>query len=134
DRVPHDVDPHAARSLRRARGLGKVDHEVRVCETRAPMVQRTQPSRAFLVRDAHRKALTWHFVILSFGLVALFAANRFATPERFWAHWAAVGWGVVFLGHLALFARGTLESMGAWRKKKDAGAAQGGDAEGRRTA
>lgn len=82
------------------------------------MSHRTEPSRAFLVRDAHRKALTWHFVALSFGLVGLFALNRALTPEVFWAHWVALGWGVAFAVHLAYFARGTLESMGAWRQKK----------------
>jgi hypothetical protein len=82
------------------------------------MSQRQQPSRAFQVRDAHRRSLTWHFAALSIGVVGLFALNRMLTPETFWAHWVALGWLAVFLVHLAHFARGTLESMGAWRHKR----------------
>jgi hypothetical protein len=82
------------------------------------MAQRDRPSHAFLVRDAHRKALTWHFIALAAGLLGLFGLNRFLTPQVFWAHWVALAWAVIFLVHLAFFARGTLESMGAWRAKR----------------
>jgi hypothetical protein len=81
------------------------------------MAQRTQPSRAFRVRDGHRRALTWHFVFLSAGLLLVFGLNRALTPEVFWAQWVALAWAVAFVVHLGAFARGTLESMGAWRRK-----------------
>lgn len=68
--------------------------------------------RAFARREFHRKALNTHLVILCVGLVAAFLANRFVTPERFWAHWVAIAWGVAFAVHLAIFAKGTLATMG----------------------
>jgi len=71
--------------------------------------------RAFARREAHRKALNVHFVVLLVGLGAAFAANRFLTPETFWAHWVALAWAVVFGLHLAIFARGTLSTMGGRR-------------------
>lgn len=83
------------------------------------MARRNQPSHAFRVREAHRRSLTWHFAALCIGLVGLSAANRMLTPETFWAHWAALGWGIAFFAHLAHFAHGTLASMGAFRKKRD---------------
>ncbi len=86
------------------------------------MAQREKPSHAFLVRDAHRRALTWHFTALALGAVGLFAVNRFTTPETFWAHWVVLAWAVAFLVHLGYFARGTLASMGAWRRKRAAAA------------
>jgi hypothetical protein len=78
--------------------------------------QRSGPSRAFRVRDTHRTWLTLHFVLLVAGLGAAFVANRFLDPDRFWAHWVALAWGVVFLGHLAVFARSTLATMGGKRR------------------
>ena len=78
---------------------------------------RTQPSRAFRVRDSHRHWLTAHFVILAVGVLAAFVANRFLSPDRLWAQWIALGWGVVFLGHLAIFARSTLATMGGGKKR-----------------
>jgi hypothetical protein len=58
-------------------------------------------------------------VLLCVGVLALFAVNRFVTPERFWAHWVALAWGVVFVAHLALFARGTLATMGGARRRPE---------------
>jgi hypothetical protein len=63
-------------------------------------------------RDFHRRWLTLHFVLLAGGLAALFLANRFLTPERFWAHWAAAAWGAVFAAHVVVFSRATLRTMG----------------------
>jgi hypothetical protein len=85
------------------------------------MRQRTFPSHAFLVRDAHRRALTWHFAALAVGLVALFVLNRMLTPETFWAAWVALAWAIVFVVHLGHFAVGTLKSMGAWRSRRGPG-------------
>lgn len=73
--------------------------------------------RAFATREAHRKALNVHMVLLFLGLAVAFAVNRFATPDTFWADWVALAWGLVFLGHLAIFAKGTLATMGS--KKRD---------------
>ena len=76
------------------------------------MAARTGPSRAFQTRDAHRIYLTAHFFLLVVGLAATFMVNRFVSPQRFWAQWVALGWGALFLAHLAVFARGTLATMG----------------------
>jgi hypothetical protein len=70
------------------------------------------PGRAVTIRDSHRKWLTAHFFLLVVGLGSAFVVNRFVTPEHFWAHWVALGWGVVFFAHLAVFARATLATMG----------------------
>jgi hypothetical protein len=79
------------------------------------VAQRSGPSRALLRRDLHRRWLTLHFLVLSIGLVALVLANRFLTPDRFWAHWAALGWGGLFVTHLVVFSRATLATMGGRR-------------------
>lgn len=71
--------------------------------------------RAFARRDFHRRALNAHMLALLVGLVTVFAINRFTTPDHFWAQWVALAWGVVFAGHLAVFARGTLATMGGKR-------------------
>ena len=76
------------------------------------MAARTEPSRAFMKRDFHRRWLTLHFVTLAIGLVALFLANRFLTPDRFWAQWPAGIWTALFVGHMVVFARATLRTMG----------------------
>ena len=76
---------------------------------------RTAPSRAFRTRDAHRTWLTLHFIVLIAGVGAAFVANRFVSPEQFWAHWVALGWGAAFAVHAAIFARSTLATMGAKR-------------------
>jgi hypothetical protein len=68
--------------------------------------------RAFARREAHRTALNAHFVILLVGLGIAFAVNRFVTPETFWAHWVGLVWGAAFAIHLAIFARGTIATMG----------------------
>ncbi len=76
---------------------------------------RSTPNRAVRIRDAHRTWLTIHFVLALLGLVAAFVANRFLTPDYFWAHWVALGWGVAFAIHFAVFARATLATMGGHR-------------------
>ena len=68
------------------------------------------------IRDRHRTWLTAHFFLLAAGLAAAFAINRFVTPSVFWAQWLALGWGIVFAAHLAVFARATLATMGGRRK------------------
>ena len=72
-------------------------------------------SRGYLRRDAHRRALNLHTALLVLGLGIAFGLNRSLTPDHFWAHWIALAWGVVFLGHLAIFARATLATMGRKR-------------------
>ena len=72
--------------------------------------------RAFARRESHRKALNVHFVLLIVGLGVAFGVNRFVTPETFWAHWVALAWGVAFAFHLAIFARGTISTMGGSKK------------------
>ena len=81
------------------------------------MGKRSGPSRAFMRRDLHRRWLTLHFILLAIGLVALFLANRFLTPDRFWAQWAALGWGTLFAAHLVIFSRATLATMGGRRNE-----------------
>jgi hypothetical protein len=73
--------------------------------------------RAFARRESHRKALNVHLLIMCVGMGTAFLANRFLTPDNFWAHWFALAWGVGFLFHLAVFARGTLATMG--KKQND---------------
>lgn len=73
---------------------------------------RTGPSRAFRTRDTHRTWLTIHFIVALLGLMVAFAANRFVTPDHFWAQWVALAWGVLLIIHLAVFARATLATMG----------------------
>jgi len=73
---------------------------------------RSKPGKAIVVRDRARKGLARHFYLMVLGIVAAFAANRFTSPDRFWAHWVAIAWGVAFLVHLALFSRTTLATMG----------------------
>jgi hypothetical protein len=72
-------------------------------------------SRAFESRDQHRTWLGLHFVALVMGLGGAFVANRFLTPDTFWAGWVAAGWGLAFVLHLIVFARATLRTMGAGR-------------------
>jgi len=73
--------------------------------------------RAVRIRDNHRKWLTAHFFLLAAGLTAAFLVNRFVTPDVFWAHWVALGWGAVFAVHLGVFARATLATMGGRRSE-----------------
>ena len=46
------------------------------------------------------------------GLLACAFLNRRFSPDRFWVQWVALGWGALFLVHLAIFSRGTLATMG----------------------
>jgi len=64
------------------------------------------------VRDSHRHRLTAHFIVLCAVLAGAFLANRFLTPNVFWAQWPALVGGVAFAAHLIVFARGTLATMG----------------------
>jgi hypothetical protein len=75
-------------------------------------VPRTAPSKGFLAREQHRVLLTVHALLMITGLLACALANRVYSPDRFWVQWVALGWGALFLGHLALFSRGTLATMG----------------------
>lgn len=81
------------------------------------MARRSQPSRAFVTRDTHRKWLTLHFMVMAAGLATAFLANRFVTPQYFWAHWLAIAWGVIFGVHLVIFSRVTLHTMGGTRSR-----------------
>lgn len=81
-----------------------------------------QVSRAFARRDFHRRALNAHMLALLVGLLAAFGVNRFVTPDVFWAHYVAAAWGVLFLGHLAVFSRATLQTMGGAKKTGTGGA------------
>ena len=73
---------------------------------------RSKPSKGFAAREQHRVALTLHAVLMIAGLLICAAVNRMATPDRFWVQWVALGWGAIFLVHLAIFSRGTLATMG----------------------
>jgi hypothetical protein len=72
----------------------------------------TGPSKAFLTRDAHRRALTIHFAIWLAILVTAFVVNRRLTPDRFWLQWVGLAAGVALSVHGAIFARSTLATMG----------------------
>ena len=80
------------------------------------MATRTGPSKAFRRRDRHRRLLTAHFAFGLLALVAVFAVNRFATPDTFWAHWVALAWVPALLVHATIFARSTLATMGGPRR------------------
>lgn len=77
---------------------------------------RTKPSKGFLAREQHRVLLTIHALLMIFGLLISAVVNRRFSPDLFWVQWVALGWGVVFLGHLAIFSRGTLATMGGSRR------------------
>jgi hypothetical protein len=72
----------------------------------------TGPSKAFLTRDAHRRALTLHFVAWMVVLAAGFFANRTLTPDRFWLGWVGLAAAIALGVHGAIFARSTLATMG----------------------
>lgn len=77
---------------------------------------RTKPSKGFLLREQHRVLLTIHALLMIFGLLACAVLNRRLSPERFWVQWVALGWGALFVAHLAYFSRGTLATMGGSRR------------------
>ena len=79
------------------------------------------PGRGFLVRENHRVLLTIHALLMLSGLLVCALLNRRISPERFWVHWVAIGWGAVFAAHLWIFARGTLATMG--RRTRSEGSA-----------
>jgi hypothetical protein len=72
--------------------------------------------RAVEVRDNHRTWLTTHFLLFLIGLGAAAIANRFLAPERLFVQWVALGWGLLFGVHLAVFARATLATMGGRKR------------------
>lgn len=76
-----------------------------------------KPGKAIIVRDRARKGLARHFYAMALGIVGAFVVNRFVSPERFWAHWIAIAWGVVFLVHVAVFSKVTLATMGGGKGK-----------------
>jgi hypothetical protein len=82
-------------------------------------VARTSPSKGFLAREQHRVLLTVHALVMIAGLLACALANRIYSPERFWVQWVALGWGALFLAHLAIFSRETLATMGGAGSARD---------------
>jgi hypothetical protein len=78
---------------------------------------RSRPSKSFETREAHRMALVLHALAMIFGLALCAWQNRVRSPDVLWVQWVALGWGIVFLGHLWLFSRGTLATMGEGRKR-----------------
>ena len=48
-------------------------------------------------------------------LLACAVLNRRFSPDRFWAQWVAIAWGIAFAAHLWVFSRGTLATMGRRR-------------------
>ena len=78
---------------------------------------RTKPSKGFLAREQHRVLLTIHALVMISGLVACALFNRMRSPENFWVQWVALAWGLVFLGHLWIFSRSTLATMGGQRPR-----------------
>ena len=77
---------------------------------------RAKPSKGFLAREHHRVLLTIHALLMIFGLLVCSVVNRRFSPDRFWVQWVALGWGALFLAHLAVFSRGTLATMGGGRR------------------
>jgi hypothetical protein len=77
---------------------------------------RSAPSKGFLAREQHRVLLTVHALVMISGLLLGALLNRRYSPDRFWIQWVALGWGALFLVHLAIFSRGTLATMGARKK------------------
>ena len=73
---------------------------------------RSAPSKGFLAREQHRVLLTLHALVMISGLLACALLNRRYSPDHFWVQWVALGWGALFLVHLAVFSRGTLATMG----------------------
>ncbi|MFL5014562.1 hypothetical protein [Rhizobium sp.] len=71
--------------------------------------------KGFRVRERHRVLLTIHALLMIFGVLVCAVLNRRFSPDRFWVHWVALVWGVAFLVHLWVFARGTLATMGKAR-------------------
>lgn len=78
---------------------------------------RTAPSKNFLARETHRVLLTVHALTMISGLLCCALLNRALSPDRFWVQWVALGWGALFLVHLAAFSRGTLATMGGGRRR-----------------
>jgi hypothetical protein len=78
-------------------------------------VARTRPSKGFLARENHRVLLTVHALAMIFGLLSCALLNRRFSPNRFWVQWVALAWGAIFLGHLWIFSKGTLATMGGRR-------------------
>ena len=77
---------------------------------------RTAPSKGFLARERHRLLLTVHALVMTSGLLACALLNRLYWPERFFVQWVALGWGALFLLHLAIFSRSTLATMGGRKR------------------
>jgi len=78
-------------------------------------VSKPRMPRAFATREIHRRALNTHLALMLVGLAVVFFANRALSPDHFWAHWVALAWAAVFVVHLAIFAKGTLATMGGNR-------------------
>ena len=96
----------------RGQALGSAGHN----RGKKAFVARTKPSKGFLAREHHRVLLTVHALVMIFGLLACSVVNRRFSPDQFWVQWVALAWGALFLGHLAVFSRGTLATMGRDRR------------------
>jgi hypothetical protein len=72
--------------------------------------------KGFLARERQRVLLTVHALLMISGLLACALLNRRFSPDRFWVQWVALFWGALFLGHLWLFSRSTLATMGKPRR------------------
>lgn len=79
---------------------------------------RSKPSQGFLAREQHRVALTLHALAMIAGLLICAVVNRMTTPDRFWVQYVAIGWGALFLVHLAFFSRGTLATMAGRERER----------------
>lgn len=77
---------------------------------------RSAPSKGFMAREQHRVLLTMHALVMISGLLLGALLNRRYSPDHFWIQWVGLGWGALFLVHLAIFSRGTLATMGARKK------------------
>lgn len=53
-----------------------------------------------------RGILGLHIMAYGVGVVALVVVDSLTSPEKWWSHWALLGWGVVVLLH-ALFVFGS---------------------------
>jgi hypothetical protein len=72
--------------------------------------------KGFLARERQRVLLTVHALLMISGLLACALLNRRLSPDRFWVQWVALAWGALFAGHLWVFSRSTLATMGKPRR------------------
>lgn len=77
---------------------------------------RSRPSKGFEAREQHRMLLVLHALVMIAGLAACALLNRLRSPERLWVHWVGLAWLLIFAGHLWVFSRGTIATMGGKRE------------------